>query len=799
MGKRRMVALSACILGFTVLLTPTLASGSGSQIKLPDLTRLSRDLSAATSTPAKNPLPQLPQLNQVPGLASIPNLGGLPVLPGVTVGPQNTVTDPAVGGVFSAPFVQPGTSCPGETEGADPANPYDANDPNAPTEGPETDRTAADIACKPAGVSLVNLPQPAGSKGINLLYWDGLEGEESIEFNIVAEYGDLAPNDQSRLLHLNTADPRASTWTTPSPSDGGANGDSQSEYLVPNAPGALAEILNDQGPGSGALFCTDLVILANGEVLVPGGTDYYEEPKVPDTAYGVAELQGLKNTRVFNPLTSTWYQSGDMNLGRWYPSLITLGSGKVFVASGVTKLLKPAYTQPETALLSGTNVEQTETFDPSTGKWTLNQPSADHTLPLFPRLHLLPDGNVYYDAGGQTFNPFGQAYDEALWNIAASYNPTTQKWTDLGIPFGVSTNSKHLTSTAVTAGFRGSSFSIMLPLTPDAAGNYDTAQFLSAGGVLGVSPGAYLANASSVINTVTMSGGKEQFSSAPTGALNNPRWFSSSVLLPTGQVIAFNGGNRDDVVLPGTSFPVTQAEMFNPATNSWSPLASSGDPRTYHNTAELLPTGQVIVGGHSPISTGYAYNTTLPGGLIKAQRDPSFQIYNPPYLEWGLPQPTITSVTGTKLAALASGVFNNATYGSHLTINTPQASSVDTVTLIRNTAITHEVDGDQRSVVVPIISRNATSVTVAVPQSDNVVPPGPYMLFINQKTAKGDIPSVASQIFVGAQSATVPSAKASPGMTAPGYDQLLTNDPVDQLGALASYLDTSALHTKINP
>jgi hypothetical protein len=738
-----------------------------------------------------SPLPQLPQLNQLPGLSSLPDLGALPAIPGLTVGPQDTVTDPAAGGVFSAPFVEPGTSCPGETEGANPADPYNANSASVPTEGPETDRTAADISCKPAGVSVVNLPQQSGATGgPNLLYWDGLEGEENIAFNIVAEYGDKAPNDQSRLLQLDTANPGASTWITPNPADGGAPLGGQSQYLVPNAPGSLSAILNDQGPGSGALFCSDLVIMANGEVMVPGGTDYYAEPKVPGTPFGVVELQGLRNTRIYNPLTSSWYQTGPMNFGRWYPSLITLGNGQEFVASGVTKLLKPVYDQPDTALLSGTNVEQTETFNPTTGQWSTNAPSADHSLPLFPRLHLLPDGHVYYDAGGQTFNPFGQSYDEALWNVTGSYDPATQTWTDLGIPLGISTNSAHPLNASVTAGFRGSSFSIMLPLTPDASGNYSQAQFLSAGGVLGVSPGAYLANASSIINTVTTSGGTEHFSSAATGALNNARWFSTGVLLPTGQVIAFNGGNRDDVVLPGTSFPVTQAEMFDPATNTWSPLAGSNDPRTYHNTAVLLPTGQVLVGGHAPISTGYTYNTTLPGGFIKAQRDPSFQIYNPPYLEWGIPQPTITSLTGTTPTALASGTFDNASYGSQLTISTPQASSIDSVTLVRNTALTHEVDGDQRSVVAPIVARDTTAntVTVAIPASDNVVPPGPYMVFINQKTAKGDIPSVSKQIFIGAQPASIPAAPPSAGLTAPDYHTLLTNNTLGQLGALASWL-----------
>jgi hypothetical protein len=785
-GRRHLKKVASVAVGAsTLLLVPILVGGlSGAGAAASPGTNAG---STGAGLPSLPGLPTLPQLNQLPGLSSLPNLGALPELPGLTVGPQNTVTDPAAGGSFSAPFVEPGVSCPGETEGASATDPYNAN-ADVPTEGPETNRTAADIACKPAGVSVVDLPTPNGDPNpVNILYWDGLEGEENIDFNIVAEFGDKAGDDQSRLLHLNTSDPRNSTWVTPTDPTGGAAADGQSDYLFPNAPGLLALLLNDQGPGSGALFCSDLSLLANGELLVPGGTDYYAEPKVPGTPYGIAELQGLRNTRVYNPATDSWYQTGPMNFGRWYPSLVTLGNGSVFVASGVTKLLKPVYDQSETALLSGTNVEQTETFNLQKGTWATNPPTADHSLPLFPRLHLLPDGNVYYDAGGQTFNPFGQSYDEALWNLAASYNPKTQAWTDLGVPFGVSPSSA-LLNTGVTAGFRGSSFSVMMPLTPDASGNYNTAQFLSAGGVLGTSPGVYLSNASSILDTVTMNGGTEKFASTPTGALNNPRWFSTGVLLPTGQVIAFNGGNRDDVVLPGTSFPVTQAEMYNPSTQNWSPLESSGDPRTYHNTATLLPTGQVLVGGHSPISTGYTYNTTLPGGFIKAQRDPSFQIYNPPYLEWGIPQPTISSVAGTSPVELASGTFDNAAYGSQLTISTPQAATVDKVMLVRNTALTHLVDGDQRSVEVPVVSRTANSVTVQVPTSDNVVPPGPYMLFIDQHTAKGDIPSVAKQITVGGETVEVPAAPSSPGLSAPDYSGILTNDTPAQLAAFAGYL-----------
>ena len=177
----------------------------------------------------------------------------------------------------------------------------------------------------------------------------------------------------------------------------------------------------------------------------------------------------------------------------------------------------------------------------------------------------------------------------------------------------------------------------------------------------------------------------------------------------------------------------------------------------------------------------------LPGGFIKADRDPSFQIHNPPYLEWGISQPTISSVTGTTSTALPAGTFDTAHYGDPLTINTPQASNIDSVTLVRFTAITHEVDGDQRTVNLAITGCTGNQVSVNVPTSDDVVPPGPYMLFVNQKTAKGDIPSVAKQIFVGAQTAAVPAAVPSKGLTSTDY-QGVNNDTPNQVAGLANYL-----------
>src|SRR5207237_4609493 len=137
-------------------------------------------------------------------------------------------------------------------------------------------------------------------------------------------------------------------------------------------------------------------------------------------------------------------------------SLVTLAKCQVVAASAVPYLTKPVY--PGHAPDSGTNVRQTETYDPTANTCTDNGPGGERSLPLFPRLHLLPNGHVYYDSAGQVYNPAGQAYDEALtWNTAASYDPTTRTWHDLGTPGGMANP---------MGGFRGSTFSTPLPLRP---------------------------------------------------------------------------------------------------------------------------------------------------------------------------------------------------------------------------------------------------------------------------------------------------------------------------------------------
>jgi hypothetical protein len=278
----------------------------------------------------------------------------------------------------------------------------------------------------------------------------------------------------------------------------------------------------------------------------------------------------------------------------------------------------------------------------------------------------------------------------------------------------------------------------MLPLEPDAGGAYTDASFLTAGGVLGAvvaaSPGSYLATVLSRIDTVTTGGGL-QYSSRLTGSLAQPRWFTSAVLLPDGSVLALSGADRDEVALPGLGVPVERAERFDPLTEQWTPMATANNPRTYHNSAMLLPDGRVLVGGHAPINTAYMFSLSLPGFSPNDGRDPSFEIYSPPYV-FRSDRPTIASAP------------NQVAPGQTFTIATPQGNAIGKVLIMRRSATTHVVDADQRAVSLRIVSRGAGFVRVKMPDSSAVAPPGPYMLFIDRSTASGLVPSVSRPIMV---------------------------------------------------
>src|SRR4030095_10217917 len=137
--------------------------------------------------------------------------------------------------------------------------------------------------------------------------------------------------------------------------------------------------------------------------------------------------------------------------------------------------------------------------------------------------------------------------------------------------------------------------------------------------------------------------------------------------LPDGNVLCTGGAGSSDVYDIGSS--VYQAEMWNPATGIWSTMATMTEPRLYHSTALLLPDARVLVSGGGRFGPDY----------------PSAEIYSPPYLFRG-PRPTIGS---------APSVIQHT---NHFSVQTPDAASIATVSLLRTGSVTHAFDENARFV-----------------------------------------------------------------------------------------------------
>ena len=71
------------------------------------------------------------------------------------------------------------------------------------------------------------------------------------------------------------------------------------------------------------LFCVGHAFLPDGRLLAAGGTQQYDP------------FFGLTQSIAFDPATRTWVPQPQMAGGRWYPSLLALGDGRVLATSGL--------------------------------------------------------------------------------------------------------------------------------------------------------------------------------------------------------------------------------------------------------------------------------------------------------------------------------------------------------------------------------------------------------------------------------------------------------------------------------
>ncbi len=210
------------------------------------------------------------------------------------------------------------------------------------------------------------------------------------------------------------------------------------------------------------------------------------------------------------------------------------------------------------------------------------------------------------------------------------------------------------------------------------------------------------------------------------------RTHPDATLLADGRVFV-NGGNNGSLWdIPSS---VYEGEIWNPRTNTWTVAASAQRPRNYHSVALLLPDATVWTAGG-----GGCGNDCQPGSgtALAGVNQLNYEIYYPPYLFDSsgslAPRPSISSVP------------SSIRYGQSFVIGTPDASAIQSVTLLALGASTHAFNYTQRFQALPIQSRDASSLTVSAPANANLAPPNYYMVFIFNQSG---VPSVARVVRVG--------------------------------------------------
>jgi hypothetical protein len=280
------------------------------------------------------------------------------------------------------------------------------------------------------------------------------------------------------------------------------------------------------------LFCCGHAFLSDGQLLAAGGTAQYDP------------FFGLTQATAFDPATGTWQPQPGMAGGRWYPSLLALGDGRVLATSG----------------LDGTSQLNLvpEAFDGA--DWT-PLPASEH-WPMYGHLFLLADGRIFY-SGGQYGDNNGVR--PAVWDLAT--NATT--FVD-GLPFPRA---------------RNQSASVLLPPAQDQ-------RVMVIGGGPADMHDMTGATASTAVVDLTAAAPAYM----PAADLNMARMHLCATLLPDRTVLVNGGAMMEETAAEAA----LAAEIFHPATGEWRMAADSRVPRLYHSVAVLLPDGRVVTAGSNP-------------------------------------------------------------------------------------------------------------------------------------------------------------------------------------------------------
>jgi galactose oxidase-like protein/Kelch motif protein len=282
-------------------------------------------------------------------------------------------------------------------------------------------------------------------------------------------------------------------------------------------------------------------------------------------------------------IAPSWTITGSLNTAREGYTATLLPNGKVLVAGGT--LARFGLT---------TYSDSAELYDPATGTWSytgnLNVGRTRHTATLL--------------SNGKVLVVGGEAGADQVTSTSELYDPATETWSSTGQTHCAGTghtatllpNGKVL----VAGSFGGIGSCNIGELYDPATGNWRTTGSLNTGRALHTAtllPSGKVLVAGGLefvdsLNTAELYDPATETWSA-TGNFNTGRSYHSAILLPSGKVLVAGGEGH----IGDASNPVSSAELYDPASGTWSVTGNLNTARGRRDTATLLLNDQVLIAG----------------------------------------------------------------------------------------------------------------------------------------------------------------------------------------------------------
>jgi galactose oxidase-like protein len=418
-------------------------------------------------------------------------------------------------------------------------------------------------------------------------------------------------------------------------------------------------------------------LLLNGKVLITGGEATFQAARE------------LASAELFDPDTGTFTSTGDMTMPRVFHTATLLPDGRVLIAGG------DGY--------APVSPRRAELYDPSTGTFTT---TGNMVAPLvFSRSTLLDNGKVLIVDAVTDFVHFGpQLYDPTAGTFSAAGTSPERpvRYAACGRPIVLASGrvliapgclppaelydpvTDSLTSTggSVTIGY----FDTTATLLPDG-------KVLIAGGDgdSGVTGNGELYDPST-----------ERFTLA--GNMTSARAAHTATLLGDGTVLVAGGFFS---VISGDAVSGT-AEVYNPATATFTSAGDMTSSRPYGHTATLLMDGRVLIAGGytgSPSAELYVPPELIPASIVTALRFDRTSVvegssYSVDVSGSNLTPQTFFDVRFTAPGTHSSNVVLNWQKGVAASHAVPAgtASGIWTITSVR----AHEIETDHTGNFVPV-------------------------------------------------------------------------------------------------